>query len=229
MAQGTIIWRTVVLSLAVGTTSLFSGLLAAPARSEPPAAIVEDVRAANAGVRAFDYVTPGQVIELGESGFLIVGYLRSCLREIVTGGQVVIGKLKSEIQAGAVSRDVVECDGGQAELAPEEAGESGVVVHRALVPDGETGSERPLHIYSASPFFTFSNPVKSLRIKRLDGLGETLVLTVRQQVLDFARLGKVLASGARYEASAGRQTLVFMVDLHATAGSGPLVSRLVRF
>ena len=63
--------------LLAATFALIPGLCLAQQAS----AIVEDVQAEAVAVSQFDYVAPGQVIDLGSEGTLTLGYLSSCERE----------------------------------------------------------------------------------------------------------------------------------------------------
>lgn len=228
MVGGANYQRAVALSVAIAVATL-CGPMVRPAIAEQPVAIVEDVRSATAQVQVFEYLRLGQVIHLGKTGLLILGYLRSCLRETITGGHVIIGKMESVVKEGLVDREVVECDGGRSNLSPAEASKSGVIVFRA--PDAATSGARvkPVHIYSASPIFTFRDSVDEVVIRRLDVAGEAIVLRVHGKTLDLAELGKRLAPGARYEAYAGGKAQIFEVDLHASAKGEPLIGRLIRF
>ena len=199
------------------------------ALAEQPAAIVEDVRSSEAKVEAFQYLRPGKTVHLGESGVLILGYLTSCLRETISGGQVVVGETESEIQEGSVERERVECDGGQSNLSAAEAGKSGVVVFRGLEKPEEPSQVRPIRIYSASPVFTFTGPVNEVVIKRLDLSGDTEVLPVTGKTLDLAKLGRRLVPGARYEANAGGKAQVFQIDRRASPRNEAVIGRLIRF
>ncbi len=199
------------------------------ALDEQPAAIVEDVRSSEAKVEAFQYLRPGKTVHLGESGVLILGYLTSCLRETISGGQVVVGETESEIQEGSVERERVECDGGQSNLSAAEAGKSGVVVFRGLEKPEEPSQVRPIRIYSASPVFTFTGPVNEVVIKRLDLSGDTEVLPVTGKTLDLAKLGRRLVPGARYEANAGGKAQVFQIDRRASPRNEAVIGRLIRF
>ncbi len=191
--------------------------------AQMPTAIVEDVQSVSADVSVFQYLAPGRVVLLGRSGVLILGYLRSCLRETIQGGEVLIGEMKSVVKEGSVQRELVECDGGQAEITAAQAGKSGVIVFRR--PDGEA---RPLQVYSAHPLFTFSDPVSRLVIKRLDLPDDIVVLDVTGSALDLAEIGNALKRGALYEAYAGGKSQVFEVHHQASAIGGPFVGRLVR-
>ncbi len=68
-----------------------------------PSAIGEDVNASGAGVAFMDYVKPGRVIRLGAKGTLTLGYLRSCLRETITGGKGCAGAQQTRRRANEES------------------------------------------------------------------------------------------------------------------------------
>ncbi len=197
--------------------------------AEQPAAIVEDVRSPEAEVEAFQYLRPGKIVHLGDTGVLILGYLTSCLRETISGGQVVIGETESEIQEGSVEREKVECDGGHSNLSAAEAGKSGVVVFRGLEKPEETSQVRPIRIYSSSPIFTFTGSVDEVVIKRLDLSGNSEVLPVEGKTLDLAKLGRRLVPGARYQAKAGGKAQVFQIDRRASPRNEAVIGRLIRF
>lgn len=50
-----------------------------------------------------DYVEPGQVIRLGAADGLVLGYLKSCWRETITGGTVTVGTEQSQVAGGEVA------------------------------------------------------------------------------------------------------------------------------
>ncbi len=55
------------------------------------AAIVEEVTGRNAGVQFMDYLETGMIIILNADESFVLGYLRSYIRETITGSMVVIG------------------------------------------------------------------------------------------------------------------------------------------
>jgi hypothetical protein len=59
----------------------FTGLAAA----QSPVAVVEDVRGQVIGVEFMDYVAPGAIIKMGPDGRVVLGYMKSCRRETITG------------------------------------------------------------------------------------------------------------------------------------------------
>ena len=82
------------------------------------------------GVVFMDYLDAGHAFELAPDEKLVVNYLKSCLRETILGGRVVIGFEKSAVKGGQISRDELDCSGRGMKLAPSQSQESGVVVYR---------------------------------------------------------------------------------------------------
>ena len=66
-------------------------------------AIVEEIEADRADVAFMDYLGTGRTIVLGKQGRLVLGYLKSCLREVITGGTVTVGVEKSVVKGGKKS------------------------------------------------------------------------------------------------------------------------------
>jgi len=89
-----------------------AGVLIVTASAQSPAAVVEEIQGSVPGVQFMDYVDPGQVIRLGAHDRIVLGYLRSCWRETISGGTVTVGTEQSEVAGGEVARDKVACEGG---------------------------------------------------------------------------------------------------------------------
>ncbi len=84
----------------------FTGLAAA----QTPVAVVEDVQGKVSGVEFMDYVAPGKVIKLGQGGVVVLGYMKSCWRETISGiGTVVVGAEESLVHLGDVKAGKVQC------------------------------------------------------------------------------------------------------------------------
>src|SRR5262249_19597176 len=109
--------------------------LAAPALAEPPVAIVEDVQGKVDGVEFMDYVAPGKIIKLGPKGSVVLGYLKSCWRETITGGVAQVGPEQSTVQLGEVQRVKVPCDTNAAQLSEHEANQSAATTFRSMRAD----------------------------------------------------------------------------------------------
>jgi hypothetical protein len=206
----------------------FSGLAAAQA----PVAVVEDVQGKVTGVEFMDYVAPGKVIKLGPAGVVVLGYMKSCMRETITGvGTVIVGAEESMVHLGDVKAGKVDCDSNHVQLIDRAVGESAATVVRSV-------NEKPalsprLTLYGLSPIVETSGRGK-LVLERLDVKGErydvdlTAATVVHGKFYDFARTQTALKPGGIYAASLGSQRTVFLVDRSAEPGRSPIIGRLVR-
>jgi len=193
-------------------------------------ALVEDVSGHPAGVQLMDYVEPGQVIRLGPGDRIVLGYLRSCVRETITGGTVTVGTERSEIEAGKLERAKMRCDGARM-LRAAEAGPAAGMSFRG----GPPRVVKPqFTLFGSSPMLELPSPGKVV-IDRIDQLGERYVVDIGIEELahaafyDFAETGKALKPGGIYRAGFARQELVFKIDEDAKPGRTPIVGRLLRF
>ena len=90
-----------------------SRLIVSSAWANEPAAIVEHVTNGPLGLEAFDYLSPGRVIELEERSALTIIYFQSCARETILGGQITIGEERSHIVGSAQFRRISMRCGGE--------------------------------------------------------------------------------------------------------------------
>lgn len=196
-----------------------------------PAAIVEDVASAGAGVEFMDYVTAGQIIRLGPGDSLVLGYLSSCTREEIAGGTVTVGANESRVEGGRVRRETTPCAGGALQLTPKQADKGAVIVFRKPVKQ-DTAALAVL--YGASPLVETGGG-GTLVIERLDAPGERIKVELSGNKLlrggfyDFAKDDRALVPGGRYRAELSGREVEFTVDPLAKPGRGPLVGRLLRF
>ncbi|MEJ0069148.1 MAG: hypothetical protein WDO24_10950 [Pseudomonadota bacterium] len=225
-----------ILTRPLRLASLLLAVLLAPSRvwAAEPAAIVEDVVGVVKDVQAFDYLTAGTPIQLPPRVTLVIGYLKSCVRETITGAKLVIGTEQSTVEGGQVKRETVECDGGRMQLTANQAAKSGVMVFRGTPRPAGAPPAAQLTIFGASPIFTLA-AADRLEIKRLDQSGQPpLDFALAKPrvghgvVFDLAKQNVALAPGGTYQASSGAQTVVFKVDVLAKPGTAPAVGRLVR-
>ncbi len=207
------------------------GLIYSPgAGAQSPSAIVEDVNASGAGVAFMDYVEAGRIIRLGAKGTLTLGYLRSCLRETITGGKVTVGTEQSKVAGAKLVRERIECDGTKLLLTPAQAAKSMGAVFRAPPPGPASGFPQPqFTLYGASPVISLSTPSGTVVLERLDMPDQALTIAVEGGFADLAVLKKSLKPGGIYQARDGKFAVVFKVDPFARPGRGPLVGRLIRF
>jgi len=211
-----------------------AGVLVLAASAQSPAAVVEELAGNVPGVAFMDYVDPGQVIRLGAHDRIVLGYLKSCWRETITGGTVTVGAEQSEVAGGEVARAKVACEGGKMMLSAELAGKSGAMVFRQAPKPQPVALLHPeFTLYGLSPVFEVRPPGK-LVIERLDQRGERHELAITEQDLmrgaffDCAKAGLALAPGGIYRAKFADRELVFKIDPDAKPGDAPLLGRLAR-
>jgi hypothetical protein len=208
--------------------------LTVSAAAQAPVAVVEAVKGKVAGVEFMDYVAPGNKIELGAKGSIVLSYMKSCRREIITGGTVTVGTEQSTVDHGKVERTVVDCDADHIQLTAREASQSAATVFRSMAPTQQAASTPQITLYGRSPVVETNGP-GTLVIERLDQPGERHEVTLSNKLLnrgrfyDFAKAHKALTPGATYRASLGGLTVVFKVDAKAKPGSTPIIGRLLRF
>jgi hypothetical protein len=228
----------VALSLFVLTGGLAAGSAQAQAPAaqgaQAPAALVEDINAKNAGVDFMDYVSAGKQIKLGGGETVTLSYLKSCTREVITGGTVTVGADQSAVAGGKVERQTVKCDGGKLALNADQSSKSGAMVFRRAPTRAGGLPEADITLYGTSPALSVPGG-GTVVIERLDATADKMEVTVPAQQLrprafhDLALEGKSLAAGGTYRASVGSRQIVFRVDPNATSGRAPLVTRLLQF
>ncbi len=196
--------------------------------AQAPVAVVEDVRGTPAGVEFMDYVSAGKVIRLGPSDAIVLGYVKSCWRETISGGTVTIGAEQSTVQDGKVERVKVACDGGKIQLTAQQADKAGGMVFR----DRPRAPQLTLH--GSSPLIEAKGG-GMLVIERIDKPGERHEVTIAAENLlrgafyDFAKGDKQLTAGGTYRATLGAQQILFKVDQFAKPGRTAIIGRLLRF
>ena len=206
-------------------TSAALGLagLALAAMAQTPVAVVEDVRGQPAGVEFMDYVAAGRQIKLGPKDVIVLGYLKSCWRETITGGTVTVGESQSSIQGGKVARTQVECDPARGKLSAREATQSAAAVFRSLRPASAPALPQAV-VFGQSPMFEVGTARGALMIQRVDEAGPRLELAVagtvllRERFVDLNRAGVTLVPGASYTAALGERRIEFKVAPQAAPG-----------
>jgi len=199
--------------------------VAAPALAADPVAIVEDVAASVRGVGPMDYLTAGTVVHLGTAR-LTLGYLRSCVNEVITGGTVTIGTERSVVADGTVTRRRVECDGGRMRLSPQQAAQGGVFALRGKPPG--TLPDPDVVLFGTAPLLRLDDP-GTVRIERLDQTGDAVTVTVAagaNPVYDFADHDGRFAPGL-YRATGPHTAVVFRIAPQARAEDVPVIGRLL--
>jgi len=197
-----------------------------------PTALVEDVKSATADIEFMDYVGNGQVIKLAPGDVLVLSYLKSCEHETITGGTVIVGAERSDVQDGQIVRAKVPCDGGKIRLSSQQASKSAASAMRLQSADIE-----PM-LYARTPVVQFPKVLASedrtLLIERIDRPGERHTFKIDDTIAaagfyDLAKINVSLTRGAIYDTSIGGHKMTFQIDAKARSGPAPIVSRLLRF
>jgi hypothetical protein len=205
--------------------------LTAIARAEPPVAVVEDVQGKVTGAEFMDYVVPGQVIKLGPGGKVVLGYMKSCWRETISGiGTVIVGSEQSAVHLADFKTEKVACDPTQAQRIGKELGESAATVFRSLKEDKK--GPPPLVLHGQSPIVATSERGK-LVVERLDIKGERYEVDLagaqpsHGRFYDLSKSNIALTPGGAYSITVKSKFAAFVVDPNATPGAGPVIGRLV--
>jgi hypothetical protein len=196
-------------------------------------AVIEETSGAPPGVRIMDYLDAGQVIRLGPRDTIVIGYIKTCWQETITGGMVTIGTEQSEIQGGRVERSKTPCDGGRMLLTSEQANASAAAAFRSPMEPLQFQPRPAFRLYGLSPIVEVK-PNGTLVIERVDQPGERHEITfgadwlTHGAFLNLVKVGIVLAPGGIYRARAGEQEMIFQIDPTAKIGETPIIGRLFR-
>lgn len=205
----------------------------APALAETPAAIVEDVQGKVDGIAFMDYVAPGRIIKLGPKASITLSYLKSCQRETISEGVVLVGAEQSTVQLGEVKREKVPCDANAAKLSEREANQSAATTFRTMRSDAKGTPAKLPTLYGTAPLVQVKSG-STLVIERTDGKEPTISIPLKNDIMiggkfyDFAKAGKTLTPGGSYLAILGAKRYAFQVDASATSSPTPIVGRLLR-
>ena len=119
-------------SIVLSTTTLSLAGMTAARR----VALIEEVKGKVTGVEFMDYVAPGTVIKLGPKDSIVLTYIKSCWRETITGGTVVIGVEQSLFHLSKVEGVKVDCDRGGQPVTDQQREVAASVFRGVFTPSG---------------------------------------------------------------------------------------------
>jgi hypothetical protein len=191
------------------------------AQAGEPVAIVEEAPE-HTGVSFMDYLEAGTGFELAPDEKLIVSYLKSCQRETITGGRIIVGFEKSTVKGGAIQREEIDCSGRGMKLSSSQAQESGVTAYRETDKFAAFAAS-----YGTQPLFA---PIENgpAIIQRVDSFEPPKDVEVSGARLDLQALGISLTPGAIYRMRGPKVDFLFAIAPTAKAGPVPLIARLIR-
>lgn len=210
-----------VASLAVAGGAASPSLAAASG-----AAIIEDLAGSVPGLEVFDYVQTGQTIKLPAGAMLTLGYVKSCSREVIKGGTIVVGDAGSTVTGGELKKEQLKCSSGL-QLSSAQAGKSGAMVFRGGPKKADAPAvAAPAAVGSTIPAFSLSQS-GTLVVQRLDQAEPERRFEAKGKILDLGKQGAQLAPGGSYRATLGGASITFSVSSDATSEAGALVNRLL--
>jgi hypothetical protein len=205
--------------------------LTGAAAAEPPVALVEEMQGKVTGAEFMDYVTPGQVIKIGQGGSIVLSYLKSCRRETISGiGTVIVGSDASKIHLSELKEETTACDASHAHATVKETSEAAATIVRSLAASASTAPQ--VILYGASPIVEATGR-GTLFLERLDQPGERQKIEIggnliKGRFFDFARSNRALSPGGTYVARFKEAAIVFRIDPQAKPGATPVLGRLLQ-
>ncbi len=193
-----------------------------------PVAIVEDISAERDDLQPMDFLDAGAIFKLGADEKLVLGYLASCVREIIVGGTVTVKEDRSDVDGGQVRREMLACEGGTSVAGGGKKRAAGAVVFRKKSKKRTKGAKPKHQVFGLSPLIRLTAPVPEIQLTRLDGKGESQRIAVENGVADLAKEGIELEREVSYRLMAGERSTTFRVSPLAEREAA-LLSRLLRF
>jgi len=188
-----------------------------------PAAIVEDASGTASGLRQMELLEVGRVITLSGNETLILGYLRSCVRETITGGHITIGEDESTVIDGSRQTEEVDCDGGTVARSNSNA------VAGAVFRKGRKGQKLPKPnwtVFGARPMIRVPNNSSFIKFERLDKEEPSIKVAAKSGWADCASAGITLTPSGLYVLTYGKKFSILKVSPLAEKDTA-LLSRLV--
>lgn len=197
-----------------------------PAMAGKISAIVENITGAAKGVQQMDLLEEGQTIELPAGAEVTLGYLRSCVRETITGGRVTIGVEKSAVENGKRQSEEVDCDGGQIVRTSQRTDDVAGAVFRKGNFEKAPLPKPDWVLFGLSPVIRLSVAAKMLRIERLDAIEDPIEVPVNGTWVDLEAHGIKFAPSGLYAISSGARPYIIKVSPLAEPDA-PMLSRLI--
>jgi hypothetical protein len=197
---------------------------------EPAARVTAISGAPDAGVEVTDSVYPGQTIDLGRSGRLVLAYGDGCTVETIRGGIVTVGAGSSRVTGGQVQAGSAACGRTQVAVNARSA-EAGAGVDRLLGTKGRS-DDGPFSqslwaettVSSARPQFSGADGV--VRIVMLDApTPQTVWEGAGGSGFRYPGGAPKLQTGVPYRIEAGGRSAVFSIDPGAKGAGGTVVLR----
>jgi hypothetical protein len=193
-------------------------LLATSAMAAPkPVAIVEDSPLTTGRGQAFDLLNENEVLKIGSGETLVLGYLKSCTRETITGGTVTIGVKESTVEGGKVTREKTECAVTKLALTADESQQSATIAFRP--------ADALKHIFTLQPAIIAKRSA-NVTVEAIEG-ADRWNLKPQDGLIDLRASKIEMQPGKRYKVTGEEVSLIVEVDAAATTAKTGLLERVV--
>ncbi|WP_374312724.1 hypothetical protein [Dongia sp.] len=203
---------------------LCSGLVAVVAvilsghssEAAPKAVAIVENSARNEGLgQAFDMLPENTILDLAQGETIVLGYLKSCVRETITGGKVTVGLKESAVEGGTVAREKTECTETRLALTADESQQSATIAFRGQIK----------HIFTRQPII-IARKSAGVIIEPING-GETWKIEPKNERIDFQAAKLEMQPGVAYRVKGFTQTVIVEVDRNATKAKTGTLERVV--
>ncbi len=215
-----------ICRLTLPSILIVASISASWAQAEP-VALIEDISAQRENFQIMDFLDVGTKIKLKADETLKLGYLNSCIQEIILGGTITVGEEKSFVAGGQITRKLLICEGKtKVSATRNKKGDAGAVVFRNKKNAKTIQAEH--EVYGLSPLVYLTVKAKEIYLTRIDGKGKSYKVAVKNNIVDLAQKGIKLRRNLGYRLKAGERTTTFKVSAKAR-GKVAVLSRLLRF
>lgn len=194
---------------------MLTGLAATAGAASRPVAIVEESPKADGKAQAFNLLAESDTFDLAAGETVILGYLKSCMRETITGGSVTIGSKESTVVGGTVTREQTQCAVNKLALTADESQQSATIAFRGQVK----------HIFTRQPLI-MAGKSQGVTIEPVEG-GEVWQIVPENGRIDFRAAKLQMQPGANYRVKGATQVVIVEVDDAADTTKTGLLERVV--
>lgn len=195
-----------------------------------PVAIVEETTANVTTVEPMDLLREGTALALRDDQGVIISYLDTCQRESIRGGEIVIGRGRSEITGGTVARIAVNCDPAALALTPEQANESATLAFRDPTSAGDDPiAAQAQFVLSTRAPIVIAPDLTEVALENLRVPGAPRLVQLQDGVGELTGTDALLDKGGVYHLVGGGRSVVFRISRDATDAALPLLKRAIRF
>ena len=192
-----------------------------------PVALIEDISAQRENFQIMDFLDVGTKIVLKADDTLKLGYLTSCIQESILGGTITVGKAKSVIVGGQVTRSLLTCEGNtKVSATKNKKRDAGAVVFRNKKNAKTTKAEH--EVSGLRPLIYLPVTSNDVYLSILSFKVKSYKFTVKNDIVDLAQNNIKLRRNVTYRLKAGKRTTTFKVSVKARRKAAVL-SRLLRF